>query len=413
MPRIIVHPEYLRNVSAQCQRQSSELQAIVSRVSGALAGLDWQVRESAGIENNWNRARALANSLMEQADTLARYLTTKAQEFEEADHASAASVGQVLSAFTAQQGTDSVWRSLQIRQVLPQLSPVQFLLDLGGRVADIPTIVVAPLFGLTGLIGGVLVGFRFLRPQPMTWKKPLEDAASAQRIEKGGLERAIESGFARARAQTKPAILDQQFKLSDGRAILARDLDGHTPLAGMDSAYGKPGQFPLDAPITSVPNQRHPDLTNAVINQFGVENNPRYARDTNYTYCNTFAGDYARAMGAPLPTKAEMGIKDDPATIAAQPLNDWLIHRGSERGWRAIDPSNPDGLGALVEHVNAGKPALASDPGHVAVIRPNQSNVSSVADLRIAQAGARNLNDVRLGDAGLNSTFKPRYFIHD
>jgi hypothetical protein len=67
----------------------------------------------------------------------------------------------------------------------------------------------------------------------------------------------------------------------------------------------------------------------------------------------------------------------------------------------------------LADHVNAGKPALASDPGHIAVIRPNQSNVPSVADLRIAQAGAHNLNDIRLGDAGLGSTFDPRYFIHD
>jgi hypothetical protein len=258
----------------------------------------------------------------------------------------------------------------------------------------------------------MFAGFLFLQPAPTSWKKSLEDAASAQRIQKGGLERAP-TPAPTTLPSASPAILDQEFKTSSGALILARDLDGRTPLAGMDSIHGKPGQFPLDAPITSAPGQRHPELTNTLINQFGVENNPRYVRDANYTYCNTFAGDYARALGAPLPTKAEMGIKGDPATIAAQPLNDWLTNHGGERGWRGLDPSNPDDLRALVEHVNAGKPALASDPGHIAVIRPNQSNVSSVADLRIAQAGAHNLNDIRLGDAGLGSTFDPRYFIHD
>ena len=59
------------------------------------------------------------------------------------------------------------------------------------------------------------------------------------------------------------------------------------------------------------------------------------------------------------------------------------------------------------------EPALASDPDHVAIIRPNQTNVQSVSDLQIAQAGARNLNDVRLGDAGLGTRFNPRYFVHE
>lgn len=210
-----------------------------------------------------------------------------------------------------------------------------------------------------------------------------------------------------------PPILNERIRLSNGSEILVSQLDGRTPVAGMDSIYGKPGQLPLDAPITSTPGNRHPELYAAVINQFGVAGNPRYASD-NYTYCNTFAGDVMRAMGVPLPTKTELGtgVPGDRATVNATDLNRWLTTQASAHGWREVDPSTPEGFRLLKEHVNAGKPALASDPGHVAVIRPGQHG-DSVADLRIAQAGGMNINDVRLGNAGLGSSFRPRYFIHE
>lgn len=210
-----------------------------------------------------------------------------------------------------------------------------------------------------------------------------------------------------------PPILNERIRLSNGSEILVSQLDGRTPVAGMDSTYGKPGQLPLDAPITSAPGNRHPELYAAVINQFGVAGNPRYASD-NYTYCNTFAGDVMRVMGVPLPTKTELGtgVPGDRATVNAADLNRWLTTQASAHGWREVDPSTPEGLRLLKEHVNAGKPALASDPGHVAVIRPGQQG-DSVADLRIAQAGGMNINDVRLGNAGLGSSFRPRYFIHE
>jgi uncharacterized protein YukE len=212
-------------------------------------------------------------------------------------------------------------------------------------------------------------------------------------------------------SSNRSAILNQKVRLNNGAEVLVAHLDGRTPVAGMDSIYGKPGQLPLNAVITSTPENRDPDLYAAVIHQFGVEGNPRYAPD-RYTYCNTFAGDVVRAMGAPLPTKADLGIsKGDRATVGTQALYRWLTTDAGAQGWREVNPNTPEGLRLLQDHVNAGKPALAADEGHVAVIRPGQQ-ANSVADLRIAQAGARNLNNVRLGDAGLGSAFKPRYFIH-
>ena len=70
----------------------------------------------------------------------------------------------------------------------------------------------------------------------------------------------------------------------------------------------------------------------------------------------------------------------------------------------------PSGLRTLVEHVNAGKPALASDANHIAVIRPNQMNPQSWKDLLIAQAGLENTLKEPLGN---NTIGTPQFFIHE
>ena len=120
-----------------------------------------------------------------------------------------------------------------------------------------------------------------------------------------------------------------------------------------------------------------------------------------------------RAMSVPLPTKEEyLGKKGDPATISAPDLFKWLTTRSGERGWREVNPTTGSGLSTLLAHVNAGKPAIAADAGHVVVIRPGQSP-SRVNDLRVAQAGASNRFDMSITESGYGSSFKPRFFIHD
>ncbi len=416
MPRILVQPEYLRSVSTEWQRAAGELQALVGRLGSAFGSLDWEVREHAAVDEAWGQARGHANKLAGQAEDLARYLVAKAQAFEEADRAGATGIGQVLGMFAAAQRPNvSWWQRLQPILTLPG-RVVSRWLRLGSITASDPlTWVTTMLWGLGEAAGGLLVGTRVLRPTSPEWQKRLEQATPKPTVEPGALSESVKRKFAemeKPAVPARPPALDQVVRLQDGREILASQLDGRTPVAGLDSVRGKPGQFPLQAPITSDPGSRHPDLYAAVINQFGVEGNPRYTRD-DYTYCNTFAGDVARAMGVPLPTKAEfLGRTGDPATVGAADLHRWFTTRSSMQGWREVDPNTPDGLRLLQEQVNAGRPAFAVDPGHIAVIRPGQK-AASVADLHIAQAGAHNLNDVRLGDAGLGSAFKPRYFIHD
>jgi len=149
-----------------------------------------------------------------------------------------------------------------------------------------------------------------------------------------------------------------------------------------------------------------------VINQFGVEGNPRYIPD-DYTYCNTFAGDVARAMGTPLPTKEELlELDGDRATVGAADLYRWFTTESAAAGWQAVDVSTPAGLRALQTAVNAGRPAFGTDPGHIVVVRPGPW-VDRLGELRIAQAGAALWNDVPLNSLDLQKHFRPRFFLHD
>ncbi len=218
--------------------------------------------------------------------------------------------------------------------------------------------------------------------------------------------------------------LNQSLKLTDKQTVLASRLPGTIPVVGMDSIHGKPGQLPLSAPVNSDTGNRFAGLYKAVIAQFGVNTNPRYAPSSGYTYCNTFAGDVARAMGNSLPTKAEYYGNNDRATIGFPALYDWFASSSSNRGWRKVDAYSTDGMKQIIDHVNSGKMAIAVTKyqvkdkdgkpvwvGHIAVIRPGQGNVTNAYDLRIAQAGKTNGVDMTL-KTGFG-TLKPLFFIHD
>ena len=210
---------------------------------------------------------------------------------------------------------------------------------------------------------------------------------------------------------TKPSYtitnqLNQEVQLSSGSWVIASTLTGGSYVKWANSAYGKPGQFPLAVPVTSKIYMRSSTLYKVVINQFAVGTNPRYSQDS-YTYCNTFAGDVMRAMGVPFPVKSG----SDPATVGAAPLYNWLI---AGNGWRQVDPRTSTGLNSLIAHVNAGKPAVAATSGHIAVIKP-QSTPSNYSYLLLAQAGATNSNSIYLRSAWTSSSSWPsiKFFVRD
>ncbi len=177
-----------------------------------------------------------------------------------------------------------------------------------------------------------------------------------------------------------------------------------------------------DAPVQNMPGNRSAEAYLAVLLQFGVDQNPcRYTKPCggpDYTRCNIYASDVMNAMGAHLPTKGELGVghgnakTTDPMPANAEHTHNWLEQE--KDGWRKLDPNNPDDWALLQEHLAAGKPALASHPDHIAVIRPDQPNGLAVGDtggLRIAQSGAYNSSDTTAGKAFGNRTVG--IYIHE
>ena len=180
------------------------------------------------------------------------------------------------------------------------------------------------------------------------------------------------------------------------------------------------------APMQNVHWQRRAENYRAVIDQFDVQHSHpgRYKRGgagVRSSRCNIFAGDVMRAMGVPLPTKGELGTGHgnlqftDTTTANATDLFRWLST--GYGGWYRIDPNNPNDLGRLLDHLKDGKPTLASDSGHIAVVRPdhlpNVITPYNLGDLHVAQAGAFNYNDIALWDVSYGDKFKPVFFIHE
>jgi WXG100 family type VII secretion target len=187
----------------------------------------------------------------------------------------------------------------------------------------------------------------------------------------------------------------------------------------------------VDAPLKNTAEQRSVEDYRAVIDQFDVENSHggRYRPDDQHpdTRCNIFAGDALRAMDAPLPTKSEFLAFIDPnPDVDPKPAPDPMTvnaanaHTALDKGWGGwhhVDLNNPADLQTLHDYLQAGKPAVASDDGHIAVIRPDnlpeQLEVNNLKDLHIAQAGGYNYNDIALGDAGYGAAFNPDFYIHE
>jgi len=73
----------------------------------------------------------------------------------------------------------------------------------------------------------------------------------------------------------------------------------------------------LAAPIGNSVNARSVSSYNAVIDQFGVDRNPRYAPHDGLTFCNIFVSDVTRAMEAPIPHRVDAVYIGNPKSCRA------------------------------------------------------------------------------------------------
>ena len=185
--------------------------------------------------------------------------------------------------------------------------------------------------------------------------------------------------------------------------------NGNTPARGTDVTHWRQANIPF----YNDSSHRDPRFYDAAINQFAVNNNSRYMKD-DYTYCNVFAGDVARSMGVPFPTKGEWYNKNDPMTIGFPELREYFNGDNPSvsavnDGWREVSSSN---LEALEAHVNSGKMGIVISQGHVAVIKPNQ-DITDLNSIQIAQAGATNTNSTTVGKGFGSEIHSAKIFIVD
>lgn len=178
--------------------------------------------------------------------------------------------------------------------------------------------------------------------------------------------------------------------------------------------------------VTNSAGQRSASSYSAVIDQFRVETNERYAnnkRGTGDTYCNIFLWDVTSAMGAEIPhyVDADTGeIRAYPDVKGAQELTanrtyNWLLTHGERYGWVEVSAEQAQA------HANRGAPAITSwynssgGAGHVQVIRPLAAgeDYDPQRGVKVAQAGSKRLNQTYANDIFSDRAMSElKYFIH-
>jgi len=123
---------------------------------------------------------------------------------------------------------------------------------------------------------------------------------------------------------------------------------------------------------------RTPEIYEAIIDQFNVENAPRYKPGNGATYCNIFVWDVTRALCCEIPHWK------GPRELTANNLVDWLDGPGNEHGWYKVS----DVMAGM--SAERGSPTIAvarnlKGHGHIAMLVPAHNQPG----LWVAQAGLK------------------------
>jgi hypothetical protein len=123
---------------------------------------------------------------------------------------------------------------------------------------------------------------------------------------------------------------------------------------------------------------------------------PLAPREGESTYCSAFAAAVSQKLGVKLLAPPEHSL-----TLLANAQHDWLSSRaGRDAGWEPVDSplvaQQWANEGQLV--IAVCKNPDATEPGHIAIIRPNQKSPDriAVAGPQIIQAGFKNYRSTDL-----------------
>jgi hypothetical protein len=224
----------------------------------------------------------------------------------------------------------------------------------------------------------------------------------------------------------------QGFGTATQEVVQTDDIEDPEPLytAQTHALYDNPGnpisrtvpideldhRLPVDAPLHGDPRLRDRATYDNVINQFAVEENPRYRSHENsaetylrgVTYCNTFVWDVTRAMNVEIPywvdengeptkpwftDKGRWRVPDPVYWKSANDINQWLNQRGQRDGWHEVSSKEAQDL------ANQGYPTVASvynlyGEGHIGIVRPGKM----INGPALAQAGIHNVNYAHVYD---------------
>lgn len=251
--RILVIPERLSELAGQFQQISGGLMDVANRCRGAMASLDWQVRQKAGVEGEVQAAVHQARALAEQAEALARFLQNAAARFTEADRQELGfSGGAVLGAVAP----PPFWR-------LPERS--------GSGLPFIPAPRVVVAAGAT--LGGMTALFPWAKAVPAEWSERVwnwlhgrgwkTNAELTPPPPKGKLYEAIMRGFERYR--TEPTSPQKLQPIAIQEPQKAPPPPGDVPLtAARDAAHplrpADPGWYHPSTGCVQYAINRRPDL---------------------------------------------------------------------------------------------------------------------------------------------------------
>ena len=176
---------------------------------------------------------------------------------------------------------------------------------------------------------------------------------------------------------------------------------------------------PTDPAVTSNVTNRSAGRYTAVINQFGVETNPRYSTSRGGTYCNIFVWDVTSAMGVEIPhyynaeTGEPMEYRETGATqMTANGIYNWLHQYGGQYGWAKVSAEEAQRL------ANQGHPVVTAlyrggRHGHVQMVCPSRDGeYNKEKGVTIAQAGRNLRSYTYITDIYNASLPKVTYFVH-
>jgi hypothetical protein len=167
---------------------------------------------------------------------------------------------------------------------------------------------------------------------------------------------------------------------------------------------------------------RSPECLRQVVDQFHVEDDERYKRDSfgcKGTRCNVFATDVTAAMECLIPhwidNNGQPVRHHSPGAheLSVNGMFGWLHVYGSDNGWQVVSQPEARSL------ANQGRPVVAiwenkgihedgtPKSGHIAVLLPTPEGM---LEPRIAQAGAINFVDRPLSHGF--ASIKPEFWCH-